>query len=255
MRKLKLWNNNRTQSIDLSTKNYLLSDVSGLGTNYSINEINSTVGAIIPSFEDISLLLYFGIEGNAYSIYKDFMDFIVANGFKNFVLEYQPGASKRYCDVFVRNVPKTQKTNYNVLSETVVLKRISPWYEFVEIVAPGEGLSFETAIVNNYYLPLNVNLYVELGFEGMAFPFIVTKNTGEEVLRIEVTLKTSHSLTINSETKEAYYTNTITQEKINAYDSIDHTHESFIILERGNYNLQDPNGTPLTLTYKKWVAD
>lgn len=255
MRKLKLWNKNKTQSIDLNSNNALVSDVSGLGTNYSINEINNTVARILPTFDDISMQLYFGIEGNAYSSYKEFMNFIVANGFENFVLEYQPGSAIRYCDVFVRNVPKTQKTNFNVLTETVVLKRISPWYELIEIAAPGEGLNFETVIVNNYYLPLKVNLCIDLGFEGMVFPFIVKKSTGEEVFRIEVSLITSHTLTIDSEAKEAYYTNTTTQEKINAYDSIDHTHESFIILERGSYILQDPNGTPLTITYKKWVAD
>lgn len=255
MRKLKLWNKNKTQSIDLNTKNYLLSDVSGLGTSYSVNEINNAVGAILPAFEDISLQLYFGIEGNSYSRYKDFMDFIVANGFDNFVLEYQAATTARYCDVFIRSVPKTQKNNFNVLTENISLKRITPWYEQVEITTPGDGSIFELSINNNYYLPVIINLQILLSFEGMNFPFIIKNDQNVEISRVEVTLKTSHFLILDSEKKDAYFTNIITQEKVNAYDNINHTYDSFFILKRGNYIFQDPNGVPMIITYKKWVAD
>lgn len=255
MRKLKLWNKTKSQSIDLNAKNTLASDVSGLGTNYSINEINSAIAQILPVFEDINIQLYFGVEGNAYFSYKQFIEFIVSNGFDNFILEYQTGTTARYCDVFIRSVPKTQKTNFNVLTENITLKRITPWYEQVEITAPGDGLLFELAISNTYYLPIAVNLHIDLGFEGMEFPFLIKNSDGVEVSRVVVTLKGSNALTIDSEKKEAYFTNTITQERTNAYDNINHAHESFIILDRGSYTLQDTNGVPLTIKYKKWVAD
>lgn len=256
MRQLKLWNKIKTQSIDLNSKNALASDVSGLGTNYSIDEINSTVARILPAFEDITLQIYFGIGGNAYSSYKQFIDFINSNGFDNLILEYQTGATPRYSDVYIRNAPKSQKNNFNVLTETVTLKRITPWYEQIEITAPGDSLTFETPLTNNYYLPIAVNLRIDLGFEGQYFPFIIKKSgSGEEISRVSVLLKGSNSLTIDSEKKVAYFTNTSTQEKTNAYDNIDHEHESFIVLERGSYTLQDPNGVPLIISYKKWVAD
>lgn len=256
MRKLKLWNQTKTQSIDLNSKNALVSDVSGLGTNYSINEINNSVARILPTFEDISLQLYFGIGGNAYSSYKQFMDFIAANGFDKFVLEYQTGPTARYCDVYIRNIPKSQKNSFNVLTENITLKRITPWYENVVITTPGYGLNFEVTISNNYYLPIEVNLRIDIGVEGQTFPFIIKNSgTGDEISRVSVLLKGSNTLTINSEKKEAYFTNTITQERTNAYDNINHAHESFIILDRGSYTLQDPNGVPMTITYKKWVAD
>ena len=96
--------------------------------------------------------------------------------------------------------------------------RLTPWYEEITINVPGNGLPYELEI-------------------------------------IIVTMKTGYSLSINSENKQASFLNVSNGEEHSAYDSIDHSYNSFIYIDQGLYKLKEPQGVQMKITYKKWVAD
>lgn len=98
MRKFKLWNYLMTESIDLNTSKYLVSNVSGLGTNYRLNKVNSTVIGFKSDFEPITFTMNFGINGNPYLCYNKFMNFIANNGDKKLILEYDIPSPKNILD-------------------------------------------------------------------------------------------------------------------------------------------------------------
>ena len=126
MRKLKLYNYNKSSFIDFNDKKYLVTDISGLGTKYDLIKFEKTVHDLEYNFENISLTINFGIDSNAYNDYKRFLDFIISNGKNRFILGYDYGTNERFADVYLLNSPKTQKTNYRIITETVIFERITP---------------------------------------------------------------------------------------------------------------------------------
>lgn len=158
MRKLKLYNSNKTSYIDFNNNKYLVTDISGLGTSYEFKKLEKAIYDIEQSFENIFLTVNFGIKSNAYNDYKSFLDFIASNGKKKFILGYDYGLGERFTDVYIKSVPKTQKTNFNVITENVVFERLTPWYEEVEVTSPGDGNPFELDIVNNHIMPIPLKI-------------------------------------------------------------------------------------------------
>jgi len=158
MRKLKLYNYNKSSFIDFNDKKYLVTDISGLGTKYDLIKFEKTVHDLEYNFENISLTINFGIDSNAYNDYKRFLDFIISNGKNRFILGYDYGTNERFADVYLLNSPKTQKTNYRIITETVIFERITPWYKNVEINSPGDNLPYELVIQNNTFIPMPVNV-------------------------------------------------------------------------------------------------
>lgn len=154
MRKLKLYNYNKTSYIDFDNNKYLVTDISGLGTSYEFKKLDKAIYDIEHSFENTSLTINFGINSNAYNDYKSFLDFIISNGKKKFILGYDYGLGERFTDVYIKNVPKKQKTNFNIITENAVFDRLTPWYEEVEVTSPGDGNPFELDIVNNHIMPI-----------------------------------------------------------------------------------------------------
>ena len=187
---------------------------------------------------------------NAYSCYKEFVDFIIGNCKNTLILEYNYNGNPRYCDLYLQSAPKTQKTNFNIISETFVFKRLTPWYESIVVNAPGNGTAYHISINNSHFVPL------ELNFESTKQTGSITlilEKAGLEVGRIAVTLKSGYNLRINSELKEAIFFNA--SSTISAYDNINHTYNSFLLVPSGGYLLKESTGSNLKVSYKKWVAD
>ena len=70
MRKLKLFNYNKSAFLDLNSNKYLVDEMSGLGTGYKfVGEIGA-IQDIEPEFENITLKINFGVQDNAYNCYK-----------------------------------------------------------------------------------------------------------------------------------------------------------------------------------------
>ena len=104
----------------------------------------------------------------------------------------------------------------------------------------------------SYIFPIALNFWVSS--TALSVNFILEKSL-IEVARIIVTMKTGYSLSINSENKQASFLNVSNGEEHSAYDSIDHSYNSFIYIDQGLYKLKEPQGVQMKITYKKWVAD
>ncbi len=246
MRKLKLYNFDRSSSLDLNSNKYLVTDMTGFGTNFKLLGEGASIHDIDLEFEQITLTINFGIRNNAYNCYKEFMDFIILNGKKKLILSYDYNDAPRFCDLHLQTAPKTQKTNFNIISETFSFKRLTPWYENIILTS---GINNHT-INNIHFVP--IDLIIESNQQTGGMTLYLEKN-GIYVSHMVVTFKNGYNLKINSETKEALFISGSTI--ISAYDNINHAYDSFFEVSNGIHKFIDVSGSVSKLSYKKWVAD
>lgn len=246
MRKLKLYNYDMTSSLDLNSNKYLVDDMTGFGTGYKLIGEGSAIHDIEVEFENITLRINFGINDNAYNCYKEFMDLVILNGKNKLILGYDYNGSPRYCDIYLQNAPKTQKTNFNIITETFVFKRMTPWYEIIIITT---GINNHN--INNTHL-IPINLVVESNQQTGGMTLYLEKNE-TYISQITVVFKSGYTLKIDSEIKEAAFVSGST--KISAYDNINHMYDSFFWVPTGIHKFIDVSGAVSKLSYKKWVAD
>ena len=266
MRKFKLWNNAESSSINLSGDSIMTTDVTGLGSSFNINtketEGRKYVIDSFQSFEDITFQVYFGIINNAYVDYKALADFVIANGSLNFVLEYSFNGLTRYCDVRVKRLPKTQKDHTSTMNHTVVLERLTPWYEKVSVTftnaSSTTSFSYDHSLSNIHSLPLQIKFLMS-GSSG-ANIFIYLKNVAGTVTYNTISLPLSGipvSLTISIDSENKKVTRTIGGTTTNGYESISRVYDSFMLINQGSWRLDVPVlplGTTV-ISYKKWVID
>lgn len=247
MRKLKLYNAAETASIDFNSKNHLASEITGLGSGFGIQEMDGRIYDVSTDFEDITLLVHFGVQGNAYQAYKDFAAFILANGKGELKLEYDYDGNKRYCGVYPKRIPKTQKS-FGVISEQIVLKRLTPWYEKVEeplTGSPGEAIT----ILNNSPWPIGLVIRVTDMANDVPTTFMMTTPEGHQELTINPA--NTDRIIIDAEEKRVYFPGS----NSNAYNFIDKRKNTFLIAPSGQSTFSNTSGVVGEITYKKWVLD
>ena len=164
MRAFKIWNKNRTSSFDLSGLNVITSDIAGLGNKFT-NElydgrIKKHLISQFNNFDQISLTVNFGINSNAYQKYREFMNFIQANGRNILVIEYYTTGTSRFVDVVLSNASKSQKTGFGVLVETVTFDRLTPYY--IQYRRTGSSIP-----VSNNYME---NVMPKITMSGRTYP-------------------------------------------------------------------------------------
>ncbi len=259
MRKFKLWNATETTSYDLSTTSVMVSDVSGLGLSFA-HEKKQTSGRTymvdsFQEFDEIALQVYFGINGNPYTEYKAFADFIISNGSNNFVLEYRYESVVRLADVRVKRLPKTQKDTSNTMNYQLILERLTPWYEKVSTTY---NSSTNITITNVHLLPLQLK-FTMYGGSGSNV-FIYLKNTAGTITYRTISIPigsipVSITLVIDSELKKVL--STMAGSTSNGYGLISRANDTFMMVEQGSFRLDIPvlpSGNTV-LSYKKWVID
>lgn len=164
MRAFKIWNKNRTSSFDLSGLNVITSDIAGLGNRFTNELYDGRIKKHLihqhNSFEQINLTVNFGVNSNAYQKYREFMNFIQANGRNILVIEYYSTGASRFVDVVLSNASKSQKTGFGVLVETVTFDRLTPYY----IKYKRTGTS--TLVSNNYM----ENVMTKITMSGTTYP-------------------------------------------------------------------------------------
>lgn len=287
MRQFKLYNYDETSSFALYGGSIVVEDISGLGTNLSIVKNEGAdryyVSDMYADFEDIKLKLYFGANGNAYDDYMSLMNFIANNGKHKFVLEYSVEGNTKYCDVWLKSAPKTQKDTTGTIPSEFLFSRLSHWYTKVtitfslvttvrevdfplEIPIPFVGaISTNDVEINNtffedYFLditvvgPLNHDLEIYL------------KNSRSQIIQRVVIQKVLEQhgddidlFYINSETKKVSYYNAYNVLLENGYNDIDHNYDSFITVPNGLHSigvgLLSGDECSVIISYRKLVLD
>lgn len=259
MRKLTLLIQAKDGSIDYDgyelTDPYIVSEIAGLGTNYNTQKNRDFEYAFDPITLTINIRSKDG--QSAYQNYSILVDLMSNRSSDKLILQYEFDGKTRYCDVMLKSVTKSQLTTYNVLTEIVTLDRLSPYYEIVSVESPGKNEVFNLVITNamDYPIPLRITFF---NAGDISARLITLKDyyTGAELSRIVCTLKGGHRLTLDGESKQAIYYEISTQIKTNAYDAINHTYDSFMIVPPlSSVILNDQLGTPFSIDYKKWVVD
>lgn len=252
MREFKLWNHDKTTSFDFKAHGILITDVSGLGIGYAATISNGAVVSYDKEFDQISLLANFGIKYNAYTAFNEFAAFISDNGKKSLILEYSVNERTVYADVWLSRMPKSQKTNFNILSETLTFTRTSYWYtiEEGEIPAAPGFVSVENPVDDNIKITIVVRSTTPANFKIEAI-----KGATKVVEIIIPNQIISGTLTSDAERKvvERLSDGVIT----NGYNSISRTGDTFMVLGKGTYKIStnlEASNQPL-YRYKKWVLD
>ena len=234
---------------------YILSEIEGLGTSYNVKENRNFEYA----FEPISFTINFKGKNNknAYYFYTRFVVFISGlTQNQKLVLQYKVNGLTRYCDIMLKSITKSQLTTYRVLTERVTFERLSPFYEIVHLVSPGENVSYNT-LINNQFIDIPMPLKIRIADVGNVVSRVIKLlNGGQEISRVQVSLKENYELVLDGYSKQAYYINRSTGARINAYDDINHQYDSFLIVPaQSTVTLNDQAGTVIYVDYKKWVVD
>lgn len=252
MRQFKIWNASRTEAFDFAAHGCIITDVSGLGIGFTVSIHNGAVVDFDKTFEDITLLANFGINANAYTAFNQFANFVTNNGRQKLVLEYSVNDRTVYADVWIKSQPKSQKTNFNILSEKIVFARITYWYQIESGTLP--VYPAVVTIDNRVLDDILVNLSIT-GPTTDTFKVALTK--GASVLseiKLNVVLTTNHIIDIDAENKTVTLNNAGVVS--NGYNLINHVTDTFLVVPNGSHGISIYAGTgTVTYSYRKWVID
>lgn len=238
-RTFKLYNYDRSSSFNLASDSIMVTDVEGLGTNvntsYDASRFKRYVTEMHFEFDDIGLTIAFGIKNNAYVDYNDLMIFINANGNRDLILEYnvRTGANTidiKYCNIRLKNAPKTQRDSTNTMILKFAFTRLSPWW--IPRTIPQ---SSTYVITNNFFehIPLYLQVYGAVAtFAKVKLATVTAKYEPDQVVKINANIKANGYFILDAELKKAELKNP-GEVHGNSYDMIDHTGESFIMIPPG----------------------
>ena len=283
MRQFKLLSYDETKSFSLFDKSTIVTDVDGLGTNFELTKSEGAdryyISDMYADFDNITFLIYFGVNGNTYKDYNDLLSFIALNGKNKLILEYNVDGDIKYCDIWLKTAPKTQKDTTGTMNSKFVFERLSPWYTKVTV---NFSLQLE-------YREVTFPLDVPIPFSGtMAVSDFVINNTFFEdyTLDIIITGPLTHDLTLTLEDQNGTLKSKVVVKKrlkegdwfringdenkityydseqlltSNGYNDVDHVYDSFIVVPSGkhtlNVDLQGGDTCQITVAYKQFVLD
>jgi len=254
VRKFILWNGDKTSSFDFNTQNAPVIDVDGLGISYIVKKSNGRVVGYERDFDPINLKIYFGVGANAYTCFSDFASFIASNGKSNFILEYQVDSKTLFTNVWVKKLPKGQKTGFGTIEETLTLERVSNWYTLQSgsIPTSPDGAGIENLVFDD--LPINLEF---VSTTGVGTVEVSMKQGSTLISKIQLSIQANETIQISAEEKTI--TVFLSGAESNGYTRTNKTYDSFLIAEKGIYSLSITANTTIpstvTYSYKKWVLD
>lgn len=158
MRKFKLFSADMTDVADLTQPSMLAHNPSGLGISQSNSFNDTSAGKFITgkklTFDPIKLSICFNGDGSSgYRNYKDLADFLARRGKEVFLIEYDDGVAKKYADVVLKSLTKTEVQENGAFVETLTLERLTMYF------LPGiEMMQFDTSAVAGETFPLSFPL-------------------------------------------------------------------------------------------------
>lgn len=283
MRKFFLHTYDKKKSFDLNTESVLAAEPTGLGNSFTAAYKDSDKGKhlvnVTPSFEPITLKIYFNADGTTgYANYKGLMLFLAECGTNEFLFEYQDGVTDKYCDVVFKSATKSEPNEEGVFCETFTFERQTYWYERVE-----DSFALKNTAADATRFPLgfpfgffgrvfNKKQYVSNPFH-IAAPITITISgqiadniriyiaTLDDKIVAEIKLSTNNVdgrvILIEPNTKKI----TVSQNDTvsNGYGLTDKTKQSFLYLPQGDYYIgsdmtQDDAGQ-IAFAIKRFLLD
>lgn len=284
MREIKLYTSDKRTSVSLNDIRFLASEITGLGNNFSITyhetSKNKTPINVKSDFENIEITIYFNADGNGYFNYKYFLDFLQLSCGKIFPLEYNNGFDNiKFCDVILKNAPKTQIGEDGLFCEKFIFERQTYWYleqeenfslqntDTSNVTYPlpfpfgfiGKSFINNMQISNDFFESVPINLTIVGPIAANPIKIIITDNSNNIVSEIWInkSLSSNESLIIDSLNKKI---NLISNEiSENAYYLTDKLKQSFLYLSNGTYNITsnlsvNDKGS-IIISVKKYLLD
>ena len=283
MREFYLYTPDLSKYFDLNVPTALAAEPRGLGNSFSPSYKESNSGKhltnVTPSFEPITFLIYFNADGSdGYINYKTMLYFLEECGTSEFVLEYRDGVTRKFCDVLLKSITKSEINEEGVFAETLTLDRQSYWYEAINedfefgryesepsfpltfpIAFQGANVKKEKTLTNRHFTPAPIILRIsgEITADVSVYIKDTNGNTVSEVL-IANQLPQGSALTVDPTTKKI----TITDgngKTSNGYGLVDKTKQSFLYLPHGTYtigsNVVSNADGKVSLRVKKYLLD
>lgn len=283
MRQFKLYTYDETKFFSLYGGSILVTDVSGLGTTLSLTKGEGAeryyISDVKPEFEDIKFTIYFGVNGNTYDDYHNLMAFIASNGKNKLVLEYSIDDKKRYCDIWLKSAPKTQKDDTSTMHVDFLFSRLSYWYtkiqiafslqtEFREVTFPLDipipfvgTMAMQDIKLNNTFYEEYMTDIVVSGPLNHDLTLTLENANGQEIQRVVIqkTLQEEDMFKISGEEKKVTYYDGKQILTSNAYNNIDHNYDTFITIPTGMHvlraGLEAGDTAQIIVSYKELVLD
>ena len=283
MRRFILHNLNKTKSFDLNGLSAFAAEPTGLGNSFSPEYKESEKGKhlvnVTPSFEPISLKIYFNADGSSgYSNYKGLMTFLTECGTSPFMFEYDDGVTDKFCDVILKSHTKTEISEEGIFAETFTFERQTYFYERFEETFSLKNISMDKTrfpigfpfgffgkvflkkkrVSNKFFVDAPVSIKISGQIKNDIVIYISTLD--EKVVcetAVSVNNKEGTVITIEPTNKK------ITVEKdgviSNGYSLTDKTKNSFLYLPQGEYyigsNLEDEDHGAVEISVKRYLLD
>lgn len=283
MRKFFLHTYDKKKSFDLNTESVLAAEPTGLGNSFTAAYKDSDKGKhlvnVTPSFEPITLKIYFNADGTTgYANYKGLMLFLAECGTNEFLFEYQDGVTDKYCDVIFKSNTKSEIDKEGVFCESFTFERQTYWYERVD-----DSFALKNTDADKTRFPLgfpfgffgqvfNKKQYVSNPFH-IAAPITVTISgqireniriyiaTLDDKIVAEIKLSTNNIdgrvIVIEPNSKKI----TVTQNGAvsNGYGLTDKTKQSFLYLPQGDYyigsDMDEKDAGEIAFAVKRYLLD
>lgn len=284
MRKFALHTYDRTKTFDLNNSSALAAEPTGLGNAftpvYKESEKGKHLTNVTPSFEPISLKVYFNADGtDGYANYKSLLLFLAECGTSAFLFEYNDGVTDKFCDVILQSAPKSEITEDGLFCETFTFERQTYWYEQIETSfdfrmsadAPTYPLTFPFGFIGTSFSnSIRVkNLFFENApiiikargyIESNIRVFIRSIDTNEIVSEIQLSRGNADGETIVIDPTTKKITITDADGNVsNGYGLTDKTKQSFLYLPQGEYyvgaNITANDSGSIEVSIKRYLLD
>lgn len=284
MRKFALHTYDKSKTFDLNTASALAAEPSGLGnaftTTYKESEKGKHLTNVTPSFEPITLKVYFNADGtDGYANYKSLLIFLAECGTSAFLFEYNDGVTDKYCDVVLQSHTKSEKNEDGLFCETFTFERQTYWYEQIETSFDFKinddvsayplafpfgfaGMTFSNSIkvTNTFFADAPIFIKISGYIESNIRVYIRSVATNEIVSEIQLSRGNvdGETIVIDPTTKKI----NVTDEDgnvTNGYGLTDKTKQSFLYLPQGEYyvgsNITVNDSGSIEVSIKRYLLD
>ena len=283
MRHFILHTSDRRRSYDLNDTSAFAAEPSGLGNNFSLSYKESERGKhlvnITPSFDPITLKIYFNADGtDGYANYKALLSFLAECGTSPFLFEYNDGVTDKFCEVVLRNAPKSEISEEGLFVEDFQFERQTYWYEQVntefellnrtpDATFPlkfpfgfaGEKLKKEFRITNPFFERAPIIFIISGDFEN-PLNLYIKDTSGNIISQIQLSIGNEEGQTIRIDpTTKKIIVTTAEEGEYNGYGLTDKTKQSFLYLPQGEYiigaNIEQTDAGRIDVEVRRYLFD
>lgn len=283
MRKFYLHSIDKSKTFDLNTTAALATNPTGLGNSFAADYKESEKGKYLinnkPSFPNIKFTIYFNADNtNPYINYKSLLSFLAECGTSPFLLEYDDGVTNKFCEIIIKDLPKSEINDEGVFVEDFTFERQTYWYEMIEenfaikntdatatsfplgfpLGFSGKVLQKRYKIKNKFFLNAPITIEIS-GYLKNDINITLATLSGKIIQEIKLSTNNEDGTVILIEPTTKKITVETDGVITNGYGLTDKTKQSFLTLPQGEYyigsNMDDSDTGKIEFRIKRYLFD